>query len=127
MPLKKSTTQVGKVAEALTSDASVTANEAGSGDEAVRATEAVPVLVGQQHGATIGSASRDQHHVVSGHVEVALQVMVDVPVDRREGARPQYISKMTDRQVVCLFVIQSSFRIHFELPLSQAPTGGVDV
>ena len=91
-------------------DPSVTASVAGSGGGvAVGATQAVPVFVGQQQGAAIGSSSRDQHHVVAGDIEVALQVVVDVPVDRRQRVGPQQFRKMTDRQVVCLFVIQSSF------------------
>ena len=57
-----------------------------SGGVAVRATQAVPVFVGQQQRAAIGSAGGDQHHVMAGNVEVALQVVINIPSDGRQHA-----------------------------------------
>jgi hypothetical protein len=80
----------------------------GSGSEAVRATEAVPVLVGQQQRAAIGRASSDQHHVMTLDVEVPLEVMVDVPSDRRQMAATEHVGEVPNGQIVGLFVVQSS-------------------
>ena len=80
----------------------------GSGGAAVRATEAVPVLVGQQQRAAVGRAGGDQHHVVPLDVEVALQVVINVPSDRWQLAGPEHIGEVPNGQIVGLFVVQSS-------------------
>ena len=74
------------------------------------ATKVVPVLVGHQQWAAIRCPCGDQHHVVPGHVEMTLQVVVDIPGDLGDGGRSEQIGQMTHRQVVGFFVVQSSCR-----------------
>ena len=81
----------------------------GSGHQAVSATQAVPVLVSEEQGATIGGASGDEDHVVAGDVEVPLQVVIDVPRDLRYRARPKQAGKVPQSNVVGLVIVQSVF------------------
>lgn len=92
----------------------------------MRATEAVPILVGQQQWAAVWGAGGDQHHVMTLDVEVTLQVMINVPRNRREMAGPQHVGEMSNGQIVGLFIVQSSCSFHLALPPSQAPAGGAD-
>lgn len=91
---------------------------------AVSATKAVPVLVGQQQGAAIGGACGDQHHVVPLEIEVALEVMVDVPGNRWQLAGSENVGEVPNGQIVGLFIIQSSCCVHLDSPAFSGVGGG---
>ena len=83
-----------------------------------RAAQSGPIAVGQQQRHVIVGARCDEHHVRTGHVEMSLQVMAEVPRNDRRCSETEFVGNMAECPLLGCLIIQADHLDHLGLSLS---------
>ncbi len=89
-----------------------------------RAAQSGPIAVGQQQRHVIVGAWCDEHHVRTGHVEMSLQVMVEVPRNDRRCPEAEFVGNVAECPLLGCLIIQADHFDHLGLSLSGLSSRG---